>query len=79
MSALPIIGREYRPQRFEHRTPVEYRALRPAHSLDAERLQAAMLPAPRRWIGTDASDRVIGYACVAVILAMAVAWLAGVL
>lgn len=38
----PIIGSQYRPPRFEHRTPVEYRALRPEISADAARLQRAL-------------------------------------
>ena len=55
----PIVGSDYRPARFEHRTPLEYRALRPEHSLDADRLQSAMLPRPLRWIAPPLVDRPI--------------------
>lgn len=75
----PVIGRDYRPERFEHRTPVEYRALRPVQSVDAERLQSAMLPQPLRWIGPGAMDRLIGYACAAIIFGTAAAWAAGII
>ena len=75
----PILGREYRPTRFEHRTPTEYRALRPEHSLDAERLQSAMLPRPLRWIAPSAVDRIVGVACALIIAGISAAWLAGVI
>lgn len=39
------IGSQYRPHRFEKRTPTEYRALRPEMGVDAARLQRALLPA----------------------------------
>jgi len=48
MSGRPKIGAEWRPVRFEHRTPTEYRALRPEMGADAERLQRALLPRARR-------------------------------
>lgn len=37
------IGCDYRPVRFTHRTPTEYRALRPAIDADAARVQSALL------------------------------------
>lgn len=75
----PVIGRDYRPARFEHRTPLEYRALRPEHSLDADRLQSAMLPRPLPWIAPSAVDRIVGVACALIIAGIGAAWLAGVI
>lgn len=75
----PIVGSDYRPARFEHRTPLEYRALRPEHSLDADRLQSAMLPRPLRWIAPPLVDRIIGAACAAIIAGIGAAWLAGLI
>jgi len=40
----PRIGSDYRPARYERRTPVEYQCLRPEFSRDQITLQTALCP-----------------------------------
>lgn len=67
------IGSLYRPHRYEHRTPTEYRALRPAMDADATRVQAALLPSQRD------PDRLVGAALVVACAVVAVLLTTGVI
>lgn len=72
MSRRPVIGSAYRPHRYEHRTPTEYRALRPAMDADAMRVQAALL-------AQRDPDRVVGAAIAVLAVVLAVLLTTGVI
>lgn len=60
------IGKDWRPARFERRTPMEYECLRPEISGDAARLQSALIT-NSQWIRAQRMDRVIVWCCAAVL------------
>jgi hypothetical protein len=64
----PVIGSNYRPLRYERRTPHEYSALRPPVFSDALRLQQSLTARNRR-VDPEGLVSVIAW-CVAIVLTL---------
>lgn len=71
----PRIGSDYRPARYERRTPVEYQCLRPEFSRDQIALQTALCPARvpriRSWTLLDVLGPLAGLVLLAVLVRFA--------